>query len=130
MGSYTCTGGKVIEMSGNMLKSAMFYFSLEASQEIKRFLASGKYLNIIKEIDGALYYSSRILPDYKFDRYPLCKAAIDLYHTSFCVPVMDQYSPVAISLAMEIYWYHPDVKHLGIETISRQTQQVVHIIGG
>ena len=43
---------------------------------------------------------------------------------------MDQYSPVAISIAMEIHWYHPDVKHLRIEAISRQTQRVAHIIGG
>ena len=131
MGSFTCAGGKVIEMSANMLKSAMFYFSLKASQEVKRFLDSGKYSNISKEMDGVLYYSGRILPDFKFDGYPeLCEAAIDLCQTSFCVPVMDQYSPVAVSIAMEIHWYHPDVKHLGIEAISRQTQRVAHIIGG
>ena len=48
----------------------------------------------------------------------------------FCVPVMDQYSPVAISIAMEIHWHHPDVKHSGIEPMLRKTQRVAHIIGG
>ena len=56
-------------MSANMLKSAMF-FSLKASQEVKRFLDSGKYSNISKEIDGVLYYFGRVLPDYKFHGYP------------------------------------------------------------
>ena len=43
---------------------------------------------------------------------------------------MDQYSPVAISIAMEIHWHHLDVKHSGIEHMLRQTQRVAHIIGG
>ena len=69
-----------------------------------------------KEIDGVLYYVGRIPPDYGFDGYPeLCEAVIDLCRTTFCVPVMDQWSPVAISIAMEIHWYHPDVQHCGIE---------------
>ena len=42
---------------------------------------------------------------------------------------MDQWSPVAISIAMKIHWYHPDVQHCGIEAILRQTQSVAHIIG-
>ena len=62
--------------------------------ELKQFLDKKKYVNITKEIDGVLYYSGRILGDLSFEGYPeLCQEAIDLYPTSFCVPVMDQYSP-------------------------------------
>ena len=43
---------------------------------------------------------------------------------------MDQYSPVAISIVMEIHWQHPDVKHTGIETMLRQILSIAHIIGG
>ena len=43
---------------------------------------------------------------------------------------MDQYSPVAISVALEIHWFHPDVCHRGIESLCRQVERVVHIIGG
>ena len=69
-----------------------------------------------------LYYTGRIPSNYSFDGYPeLCEAAIDLCRTTFCVPVMDQY--VAISIVMEIHWYHPDVKHSGIEPRLRQTQE-------
>ena len=89
------------------------------------------YVNISKGIGGVLYYVGRIPPDYGFYGYPeLCEAAIDLCRTTFCVPVMDQWSPVAISIAMEIHRYHPDFQHCGIEAILRQTQSVAHIIGG
>ena len=131
MGPSTCAGGKVVEVTEGMLKTAMSYFAYKASEEAKHFLDRNKYINICKNIDGILYYSGRILTDYKFGGYPeLCQVAIDLCNTSFCVPIMDQYSPVAISIAMDIHWYHPDVRHAGIEAILRQMQCVAHIIGG
>ena len=124
-------GVKVIELSEHMLRSSMTYFSLKSSKEVKHFLSKTKYQNITKERDGIFYYSGRILEDYKFDRYPkLCDAAIDLCSTSFCVPVMDQYSPVAISIALEVHWYQSDVKHTGIEAILRKMLGVAFIIGG
>ena len=48
------------------------------------------------------------------------EAAINLCSTSFCVPVMDQYSSVAISIALEVHWHQSDVKHTGIEAILRK----------
>ena len=70
-------------------------------------------------------------PNYEFDGCPeLCVAAIDLCQTTFCVPVMDQHLPVAISIAMEVHWYHPDVQHRGLEAILSQMQNIAHIIGG
>ena len=122
---------KIFEFSEQMLKSAFNYFAIKASAEVKQFVDKKKYVNISKEIDGVLYYSGRILPDQKFLGYPeLCEAALDLCQTTFCVPVMDQYSPVAISIALEIHWFHPDVCHRGIESLCRQVERVAHIIGG
>ena len=46
------------------------------------------------------------------------------------VPLMDQYSPVGIAVALEVHWHHPDVCHRGIETIYRQMLRVAYIIGG
>ena len=116
-------GVKVIELSEHMLRSSMTYFSLKSSKEVKHFLSKTKYQNITKEIDGMFYYSGRILEDYKFDGYPeLCEAAIDLCSTSFCVPVMDQYSPVAISIALKVHWYQ--------SAILRKMMGVAFIIGG
>ena len=126
-----CAGGKVIELSNFFLKSALFYFSIKTSLEVKHFVKNSKYTNITANIDGVLYYSGRILPDYSFEGYPeLCEVAIDLCRTTFCVPVMDQYSPVAISIALEVHWHHPDVRHTGIESMLRQTLAIAYIIEG
>ena len=126
MGSKACPGGKVVEVTDKMLQASMTYFSLKASNELKHFLVKKKYVNISKEIDGILYYSGRILEDYQFDGYPdLCAAAIDLSSTTFCVPLMDQYSPVGIAISLEVHWHHPDVRHKGIETIYRQMSKVM-----
>ena len=130
MNSKACECGKVVALS-NMLKSAMYYFSHKLSLEVKKFVKKSNYVNISKEVDEVLYYVGRIPPNYEFNGYPeLCVAAIDLCQTTFCVLVMDQYSPVAISIAMEVDWYHPDVQHRGLEAILRQTQNIAHIIGG
>ena len=131
LGPIPSVKGRVIVVSERMLKSAFYYFALKASEEVKHFVDKYKYVNITKEIGGVLYYSGRILTDYQFGGYPeLCEAAIDLCRTTFCVPVMDQFSPVAISIALEIHWHHPDVMHRGIESILRQMERVTHIVGG
>ena len=127
----SCKVGLVVEVTEVMLKAAFNYFVMKATNEAKKFLEKYKYVNISKDIDGVLYYSGRILTDYSFGGTPeLCEAAIDLCRTTFCVPVMDQYSPVAISIALEIHWHHPDVQHRGIEAITRQMERVVHIVAG
>ena len=43
---------------------------------------------------------------------------------------MEQYSPVAISIAFEVHWNQPDVRHTGIEAILRKMLSVAYIIGG
>ena len=123
--------GKHVEVTDEMLMSAMYYYSRKSSLELKHFLDKQKFVNITKEIDEVLYYSGRLLNEVSFEGYPeLCREAIDLCPTSFCVPVMDRYSPVAIAIALEIHWYHDDVRHTGIENMLRQTESMAHIIGG
>ena len=121
----------VVEISDKMLKWALNYFALKTTAEVKHFVDERKYVNISKNVDGILYYSGRILPGQKFEGIPeLCETALDLCSTTFCVPLMDSYSPVAISIALEIHWYHPDVAHRGVESLHRQVQRTAHIIGG
>ena len=65
--------GKVIELSEIMLKSAMYYFSIKVSEELKQFSNPCKYSNIVKDVDWVLYYPGRTLENYKFVGYPeLC----------------------------------------------------------
>ena len=127
----SCKGGQVIELSDNMLMSAFYYYSYKTSEESKYFLDKGKYVNISMDVDGVLYYSGRILPEQQFEGYPdLCTSALDLCRTSFCVPIMDQFSPVAISIAIDVHWNHPDVRHRGVAAIYRQMLKIAYIIGG
>ena len=127
----TCKAGYVVTLTEEMLKSAFYYFALKASLEVQHFLGKGRYKNIAVNVDGILYYSGRILPDQQFQGYPhLCEVALDLCHSSFCVPIMDQYSPVAISIALDIHWNHPDVQHRGVAAIYRQMLKVAYIFGG
>ena len=123
--------GGNIEISDEMLKASFYYFSLKASLEVKHFLGKGRYRNLAVEVDNVLYFSGRILPDQQFGGYPqICDAALDLCRSSFCVPLMDQFSPVAISIALEIHWNHPDVRHRGVAAIFRQMLKVAYILGG
>ena len=130
-GDVSMHAGKLVEISDDMLKAALYYYFRKSSAELKHFLDKKKFETMTKEIDEVLYYSGRILDGVAFDGYPeLCQVAIDLCPTSFCVPVLDRYSPVAISIALDIHWYHEDVQHTGIESMLRQTESVAHIIGG
>ena len=60
-GKGVCGGGKVIELSNDMIKSAMFYYSSKASLEVTKFLKKEKYVNITKVIDGVLYFLPEFL---------------------------------------------------------------------
>ena len=133
LGKYTPidTSSGSIVLTDEMLKASFYYFSLKATLEAKHFLGKGKYRNDTVEVDGVLYFSGRILPDQQFGGYPhLCEVALDLCRSSFCVPFMDQFSPVAIAIALEIHWNHPDVKHRGVAAIVRQMLKVAYILGG
>ena len=86
-------------------------------------------ISIVK--DGILYYSDRILSIPEFGGNPsLCKAALDLTETTFCVPVTDCDSPIAHAIVDEIHWHHIDVKHKGVESVLRQVHRYFYIIGG
>ena len=55
-------------------------------------------------------------------RPSLCDASLDLCCPNFCVLISDYQSPVARAVIDEVHWYHPDVKHYGVESVMRQVQ--------
>lgn len=55
---------------------------------------------------------------------------LDLQPTSFCVPVLDKYSPISYSIINDIHWNHPVASHSGVETTWRYVLQKVSIIEG
>ena len=89
------------------------------------------YKNIAKERDGILYYAGRILSSQKFNnKLNLSDVCIDLTMPSFCVPLVEKFSPLAYSLVNEIHWYDDDAKHSGNESVLRYVQKNAYIIEG
>ena len=88
------------------------------------------YDKISIEKDGILYYTCKILPSQEISGDPsLCNASLDLCCTTFCVPISHYQSPVAHTVIDEVHWYHPDVKHCGVESVMRQVQLISYVIG-
>ena len=52
----------------------------------------------------------------------------DLSSTSFCVPVLEGYSPIAYTIVMDVHWNHPNATYAGIETTHGFVLQRVYII--
>ena len=122
--------GKIIEVDDIMIRAAMYYYAWKATLELKQFGDRNLFSKISKEIDGVLYFSGRIPQDAINGNPELSDVVIDLTQASFCVPIMDRFSPVAFAIAMEVHWYHPDAKHRGIELLLRITGTIAHVIGG
>ena len=127
----SCKPGLVIELPISMINAALNYYYVKSTNEMKQFVSVNKYENITVERDGILYYSSRILPTQQFSGdLTLCDTSFDLTSSTFCVPVVDHLSPVAYAVANEVHWYNADVKHGGVESMLREIQRLVHVIGG
>ena len=128
---FLCTKGLVVESSESMVASAMQYYFRAATEEVKHFLPKSKYEQLSTEKSGILYYTGRILPTQEIGGDPtMCDVCLDLVKSSFCVPIVDSLSPIAYSIASEIHWYHSDVRHSGLESVLRETNKLVFIIGG
>ena len=126
-----CKAGLVVELPMAMINAAMRYYYQKATEEIKQFVSINKYENITVERDGILYYVSRILPTQEIGGdLTLCDTSFDLSKTTFCVPMVDSLSPIAYAIVNEVHWYHEDVNHRGVESILREVQSLMYVIGG
>ena len=125
-----CQKGLVVDLSKDMINSALMYYFCKASEEIKHFLPLTSYKNISEEKERVLYYTGRILPTQEITgELTLGDTSFDLHKATFCVPLIDRESPIAYALSSEIHWHHPDVKHGGIESVLRNVQCVAYLIG-
>ena len=128
---FNCPKGLVVVLGKEFVIRALEYFYKKASKEIMEFCGKNAYEKISEEKFGILYYTGRILPSQKFtNKIDLSDACIDLSTSSFCVPLVDKYSPIAYSIINEIHWYHDDAKHSGDDTVFRYVQQIAHIFDG
>ena len=82
-------------------------------------------------MNGILYYTGRILPSQIINnKLNLSDVCIDLSMGSFCVPIIDKFSPLAFAVINEVHWYDNEANHSGNETVMRFVQKIVHIIEG
>ena len=121
----------IILLTDEEIKQSKDYFFRKASQEVKKFLKPAQYQNISRELEEVLYYTGRILPE---DEVSIVGQATevmkDLCKTTYCVPLMDKYSPIAYSVINEIHWHDPSVCHSGVETTWRYVLKNIYVIDG
>ena len=128
---FNCKKGLVVTLSDECLIALLFYFYKKATLEIKHFLSKNAYKHISKERNEVLYFTGRILPSQEFDgKLNLSDVCVDRTMASFCVPIVDKFSPLAYALINEIHWYNADAMHSGNETIMRYVQKIAYIMEG
>ena len=122
--------GLAVEVSDQNIMRALNYFYKKATLEVKEFSGSS-YKKISTEKSGILYFSGRILPSQEFtNKIELSDACLDLATSSFCVPLVDRYSPLAFSIINEVHWYHDDARHSGSDTVFRYVLQIAYVNEG
>ena len=127
----SCKSGRVVCLGDEDIKASLTYFFQKGTAEVIQFINKKKYEDVTSEENGILYYNSRILPSSMFgDGVSFSDSILDLSATSFVVPILDFKSPIAYALVLDTHRYHPDAKHLGVETVLRYTQTVAYILNG
>ena len=130
---FKCKTGLIVEITEKSLLEALFYFFQKATDELKHFNRKNSYEKFSIEKNGILFYAGRILPSQEFDNkhnLQLSDACIDLTSSTFCVPIVDKFSPLAYALINEVHWHDPDARHLGNETVMRYLLKVAYVIEG
>ena len=123
----------ILTFTDNELQEAAKYLFRKATNEVKHFLKPEQYEKISQESEGILYYTGRILPHQKIESESVCKMTAvmkDLNESTFFVPIVDKYSPLAYSIINEVHWNDMTVKHSGVETTLRYTLLYCHILEG
>lgn len=118
-------------LKDNELNNALKYFYRKGTNEVKEFINRKQYMNISEERDNILYYTGRILPTQEINAVtPMTGIMKDLATTTFCVPLIDRYSPLAYSIVNEVHWYSKVARHRGVETVLRYVMQYCFILEG
>ena len=127
----TNTGKKRLSLSDSDLSLGLEYIYRKASTELMHFNDSKLVEKIGVLSDGIVYCKSRIEEGQNLRVVGGLEEFINLQSFTgidFNVPVIDRYSPIAISLAY--YIHYSVVKHRGSETTFRMSLQFAKILGG
>ena len=128
---FKCPKGLTVELSEYYLRCALNYFFMKATIEIKTFTNKKSYKNVSSERNGVLLYTGRLLPSQKVDdKMHLADVCTDLSMSTFCVPLIDKFSPLAYAIVNEVHWYDEEVWHSGNETVWRHVLKIAFIFEG
>ncbi|XP_066922618.1 uncharacterized protein [Clytia hemisphaerica] len=118
-----------IILTDEEISHAEKYFFRKARGEIKQFVKQ-KIGKISIEKDDILYHIGRILPTDSITVVGKMTSTMkDLQATSFFVPIVEKYSPLAISIINEVHW-NSSVKHSGVESTWREILKKAFILEG
>ena len=120
-----------IELSEYYLRCSLNYFFIKASLEVKNFMKQKSFRNLSTDKNGVLLYTGRLLPSQRIDdKLHLADVCTDLSMDTFCVPLIDRFSPLAYAIVSEVHWYDEEVWHSGNETVWRQVLKMAFIFEG
>ena len=120
-----------VRLSDHILSKSLEHIYKKTSAEVLHF-NDRKFVDKIGTVsDGILYCKKRIEESQTLKIVGGLEDIMDLKSFTGCnfkVPVIDKYSPMAISLASHLHYNV--VKHHGAETVYRMSLQYAHILGG
>ena len=123
--------GDQIVLEDQEVVSALRYFYVKSTAELKRFRDEKDFEKIAEEVENILYYKGRILLEQSVSGVKnMCDVMIDLSCRTFWMPLVDRYSPFAYSIVNEVHWHNKVAKHTGVEKTLRYTSQFAHIVEG
>ena len=123
---------QLVVLSERAIHLSLRYFYQKATKEVEKFSGNSKVVKQSVLVGGIRFWNGRLLASQQFTSpklHPISSAMLDLSSTSFCVPIVDQFSPVAWSMIHEIHWYHDFGKHSGVATTARIAKEYAYIIG-
>ena len=129
--SYDVIHDRRIILDDRALSYALEYVYRKTTAEVLEFYGEKLADKIGMVIDGILFCKTRLTEDQTLRAVGGLENVVDIESftgVNFKVPIMDRFSPVAISLAN--YLHYEVVKHRGAETLYRMSLQYVRIIGG
>ena len=120
-----------VYLSEDEVQDGRKYFFKKTTAEVKHFNKQKSYEKFSVEREGVLWYTGRILPTNEFTiTGRFTDAMKDLSQSTFCVPIIDKFSPVAYSIINDVHWHDKNVKHSGVESTWRQVLSIAYITEG
>ena len=122
---------KIFRLEEKHLSAALDNLYRKATKEVKEFNHKKDIEKIAMEKDGILYSTSRLLEEAELKVVGHLADTINIEQftgVNFRVPLVDQHSPLAISIALHLH-YHK-FPHKGAETQYRMSLQFAKIISG